>query len=203
MRTLLKAVCPVAALLSLALVSARTVQAEDAPAAINPADFMKAMAEAGKPGAEHARLEPLVGNWDYTAKFWMDPNQPPVETQGTIERKWILGNRFLEEKIQGSSFDGQSKFEGIGLVGYDNGLKKYTSNFACSMGTGVCKGVGTANEKGDTFTFKTESYCPVFQKTMHGREVVRIESNDKIVFESYMTMGDQEVKMMEITTPRK
>ena len=90
----------------------------------SPAELVKAIAEAGKPGTEHAKLQPLAGSWTYTCKFWMDPSQPPMESKGTIERQWILGGRFLEEKVVGTHFDGNSGFEGFRLIGYDNGRRK-------------------------------------------------------------------------------
>ena len=106
------------------------------------------MAEAGKPGPEHAKLQPLVGNWTYTCKFWMDPSQPPMESTGTIERKWVLGKRFVEEKVVGTNFDGTPGFEGVGLIGYDNGRKQYTSSWTCNMGTGTSTGLGEADASG-------------------------------------------------------
>ncbi len=184
----------------LCLVSA--VRGEDPPAAIDPQAFMKAMAEAGKPGAEHAKLDPLVGKWTYTGKFWMAPDQPPMETKGTIERKWILGGRFVEEKIAGEGFPGQPGFEGLGLLGYDNAKQQFTYSFHCNMGTGCSTGVGVADEGGKSLTFKTEVFCPVFKKTMHGRDEIRMEGSDKIVITSYMNEGGQEMKMMELTTTR-
>jgi hypothetical protein len=168
------------------------------------ADDLKKIEEAGKPGPEHAKLQPLAGTWDYTAKCTMDPAQPPIETKGTIERKWIFGGRFLEEKIEGTGLDGTPKgFQGLGLLGYDNVLKTYTYTFACNMGTGISSGTGTADPSAREFTFKSTCSCPIQQKTVTGRDVIRIESNDKIVMESYLVDGGKEQKMMEIVATRK
>ena len=38
---------------------------------------------------------------------------------------------------------------------------------------------------------------------MQGREVIRIESDDKVVVESYMTHDGQEMKVMELVETRK
>jgi Protein of unknown function (DUF1579) len=177
------------------------LHAADANAQPSAADFAKAMEEAGKPGPEHAKLKPLEGTWIYTCKLWMDPSQPPVETTGTIERKWILGGRFLEENFKGKGFDGKTDFEGRGLVGYDNAQKKYTTTWVCSMGTGICTGSGEFT--GDKLTFNTEAYCPVMKKMIKGRDEMRIESNDRTVAESYINNDGQEFKMMEIVAVRK
>ncbi|MCE9530310.1 MAG: DUF1579 domain-containing protein, partial [Planctomycetes bacterium] len=88
--------------------------AEDRKPPANPEEFAKALIEASKPTSEHAKLQPLIGSWSYTCKMWMDPSKPPMETKGTIERKWILGERFVEEKVAGTGFDGKPGFEGLG-----------------------------------------------------------------------------------------
>lgn len=189
----------IAAALALTVLAGLTA-AQDAK---NPADIAKVMAELSKPGPEHAKLQPLAGSWTYTAKFWMEPGKPPLETQGTIERQWILGGRFLEEKVSGTGFDGKPGFEGVGLVGYDKGRKHYTSSWACNMCTGACTGQGTVDTSGTRFTFTSEAYCPLQQKVVKGREELRIEGNDRTVSESYTTVDGKEVKMMEITAVRK
>ncbi|NLE39381.1 MAG: DUF1579 domain-containing protein, partial [Pirellulaceae bacterium] len=95
-------------------------------------------------------------------------------------------------------------FEGMGLIGYDNGRKKYTSIWACSMGTGICTGLGAADESGKKFTFHTKSYCPMEKKVVKGREEVRLESDNKVVMESYVIDDEgKETKVMKIVTVRK
>lgn len=189
----------VALMLAVALLAGRS-NADDAPSAI-PDDLLKALAEAGEPGPGHAALQPLAGRWKYTGKFWMEPGQPPIETTGTIERKWILGGRFLEEKVAGTGFDGKPGFEGLGLLGYDNGQKQYTSTWLCNMGTGASNGVGHSESSG-RFTFQSTCFCPVFKESIQGREEIRIVNDDKVVMESYKTIGGKDVKMMEIVAVR-
>jgi hypothetical protein len=188
--------------LIIALLAGRS-WADDVKLPQNPEEFAKLMAEAGKPGPAHAKLEPLVGSWTYTCKFWMDPTKPPAETTGTVERKWILGGRFLEEKYAGTGFDGKPGFEGVGLVGYDNAQQKYTTNWICSMGTGTCTGLGSADSSGTKLTFQTESFCPLQKKVIKGREEIRIESSDRTVAESYVIEDGKEVKVMEMICVRK
>lgn len=167
------------------------------------ADDLKKIAEAATPGAEHAKLQPLVDTFTYTCKLWMVPGQPPVETTGTINRQWILDKRFVEEKINGTGLDGkEGGFEARGLLGYDNVLKHYTYTFACNMGTGISSGTGTADSSRQ-FTFKSTCSCPVEQKLVTGRDVIRLESDDKIVMESFLLQNGTEVKIMELVATRK
>lgn len=187
-------------LVGLAGYSAR-IQAEDEKTAPSPEALLAVIAEAGQPGEEHKKLEALAGEWTFTNKFWLDPSQPPLEAKGTIHREMILGGRFLEEKINAVDQDGKPAFEGRGLIGYDSGQKKYTASWVCSMGTSTCSGTGAAESGG--FTFRTECYCPIQKKIVEGREVLRFESDNKTVAESYVTVDGKEAKIMEIVAERK
>ncbi len=134
--------------------------AADAALPQTPEAVIQTMKKLGKPGPDHAKLKPLAGSWDYTAKFWLDPSQPPLTSKGTLERKLILGGRFLEERAQGVGFDGEPGFEHFGLVGYDTAQKKFTSNWACSMGTGTCTGVGFGRFDRETVFVSNRSLLP-------------------------------------------
>lgn len=169
----------------------------------DPAAMMKMMEEFAKPSEENKKLEPLVGNWTYTAKFFMDPSKSPMESSGTVERQWILGNRFVHEKYAGTGFDGKPGFEGLGVMGYDKGRKMFTSGWICNMCTSISNSHGTSDAEGKTFTFLREEYCPLRQKMVQGRDVIRIESNDKVVMEGYETDNGQERKTMEIVSVRQ
>ena len=137
---------------------------------MSPEEMMKAMADAARPGPEHQKLEPLAGTWSYTGKLWMDPTKAPIELKGTIERHFILGGRFVLEKVTGTGLDGKSGFEGRGMIGYDKAQKKYTLELRIStMGTGMSSGLGTADPSGKIFTFRTEAFCPIRKMKIHGR----------------------------------
>lgn len=164
-------------------------------------DPAKELLEAGKPGPEHAKLQPLVGTWTYTCRLWMEPGKPPVETNGAIERHWTLGGRFLKEEFAGTGFDGKPGFEGFGLLGYDNAQRRYTATWVCNMGTGTHTGLGVSESPG-RFTFQTSCFCPVKKKTVQGREEIRIEA-DRVVSETYGIEDGKETKVMEIVSVRK
>ena len=201
MNTALKAICTFAAF-TLAFVLTGGWTWGDDVRPVNSNETAKILTEAAKPSAEHARLEPLIGNWTYTGKSWLFPNQQAVEMQGTIEREWVLGGRFIEERYAGTGIDGKPGFEGRALLGYDNTQKKFTSSFICNQGTGTFTGLGIADAAG-TFTFQTQSFCPIAKKIVHGREVLRIEGSDRVVHESYVTEEGKERKIMEYVAVRQ
>src|SRR5713226_7119844 len=86
-------------------------QAGDKKAPASPQDLLKALAEAGKPGAEHKKLQPFVGNWTFTMNVWSDPSQPPAKLKGAIERKWIMDGRFVQETLRGECAQTGKTFE--------------------------------------------------------------------------------------------
>ena len=55
--------------------------------------MMKQMMEFSKLNENHKLLSGLDGNWNYTIKFWMnpDPNAKPQESKGTATRKNVMG----------------------------------------------------------------------------------------------------------------
>jgi hypothetical protein len=155
-----------------------------------------------QPGPEHKRLNALDGSWDCAVKIWMDPKAPPTESKGTIERKWIMGGRYLEERIKGEAFG--MAFEGYGLTGYDNLRKKYTSAWIDNMGTGIMTSLGDYDADKKAFTFVSEEIDPLTRKPKKMKSVLRIIDDNKQVLESYEPGPDgKEWRMFELIAVRK
>src|SRR5262245_15269187 len=149
-------------------------RAEDVKGPPSPETVLKALAEAGKPGPEHQKLQPFVGDWDLTVKMWTDPSRPPAELKGTVERRWIMGGRCVQETARGE-FEGKP-FDGLGLLGYDRGQKKYTATRACSLCGVVSHGLATVNASGTKFECAKEECCPLTGEKVKGRDEIVIES---------------------------
>src|SRR5262249_46493123 len=127
----------------------------------SPEAFLKALADAGKPGPEHKKLEPLVGQWTFTMKLWTDPSQPPAELKGTVERMWIMDGRFIQETAHGECAKTGKTFEGMGLVGYDATQKKFSLVKACSLCGTISSGLATSDSTGTRFECVKEECCPL------------------------------------------
>jgi len=177
-------------------------RADDAKAIPSPQELMKALAEAGKPGPEHQKLQPFVGDWNMTIRMWTDPSQPPAEAKGTVERKWIMDGRFVQESIKGECPEGKS-FEAIGFLGYDAAQKKFTTVRVCGFCGKTMYSLATPDASGRKFTCATEECCPLSGEKVSGRDEIVIESNDRIVINIYKTLNGKELKAMEIVNVRK
>jgi hypothetical protein len=157
---------------------------------------------AGTPGAAHKALEPLVGNWSAAVKCWMAPDAPPTVTKGKATSKWVMKGRFVQEEFDGE-FMGKP-FRGMSLTGYDNLKQKYTVVWVDDTSTAMVTSEGVAAEDGKTITLEGKFDCPMTdEKDVGMKQVIRVVSQDKHIFEMHdLRKGDNSM-VMEITYTRK
>lgn len=163
---------------------------------------MDAMMKAMTPGDAHKLLNAMVGSWETKVTMWMSPGAEPTVTSATAETKWILGNRYLEERFRGE-FMGMP-FLGIGYTGYDNVKKEYWGTWIDNMSTGVMKMTGTTADQGKTWKFTGTNADPMTGKDMVAEEHVTVADADHHTSEMYGPAPDGKTfKMMEIAYSRK
>ena len=187
-----------------------------APAAAKPGDkpaadkgggnemesMMKMMQEMSAPGKEHEALKPLVGSFTCTTKIIMEPGAPPTESSGTVDRKWILGNRYIQEDVKATMMG--MPLEGIGLIGYDKLQKFYHAYWIDSMSTGAWSMTGTADAVGKVLTFTGENFDPMSMSKKKGRSTTDLTDPNKHVMKMYDTGPDgKEFMGLEMTCTRK
>jgi hypothetical protein len=177
-------------------------ESKENPASEHDQDaMMEKYKEFSTPNENHKVLDPLVGDWDYSIKWWMSPDAKPEESKGTSNIKWIMGGRFIEQKVEGTSM-GQP-FEGVGLIGYDNEKKQYQSIWIDNMGTGIMKGSGNYDSSTKTLTDQGKFSCPAEGEKSY-RGVLKMIDNDNFTYEWYMPGPDgNEFRAMEIVYTRK
>jgi len=176
----------------------------------DPQEMMKQMMELAKLNENHKLLSSLDGNWNYTIKFWMnpDPNAKPEESKGTAVRKSMMDGRYstldVTGKMEMPGPDGKKKemtFKGHGIDGYDNVKKKFVGSWVDNMGTGIMFSEGSYDPATKTFTYTSEvEAIPGMKQQI--REVIKVTDNNHHIFEWYENRGGQEVKTMEINYTR-
>jgi len=172
-------------------------------AAPNMDEIMKKWQAYATPGPDHKILDPLVGEWDVQARYWMGGQGGQAsESKGSTKVQWILGGRYLREDFSGEMM--QMPFQGMGITGYDNFKKQYLSTWVDSMGTGIFTSQGTASEGGKVLTFLGKMDEPATgEKDKPTRYIIRILGPDKHTFEMHdLTLGDKS-KVFEMTYTRK
>ncbi len=165
-------------------------------------EMMKKMEAAGTPGPAHKALDSLVGDWNAEVKMWMDPAAPPNVTKATAKNTWIMGNRFVQQDFKGE-FMGKP-FRGMGVTGYDNMKKSYSNVWIDDMSTGMFNAEGKTQDGGKVITFEGTYACPeTGELNKPSKQVYRILSRDKHVFEMHDPSKGANTKTMEITYTRK
>lgn len=160
--------------------------------------MMDAMTKMVAPGPMHEKLKSMEGHWKASVKSWMGPGEPVV-SDGECTETMMLGGRYLVENYKGTMMN--APFEGQGIIGYDNMQKVYVSNWIDTMSTGIMSSTGTIDDAGRTLTF-TGSMPGMDGKPAPYRMVVTIVDHNNHKAEMYSTMGDKEMKMMEIDYTR-
>lgn len=162
---------------------------------------MEAMMKLAAPNENHKLLGNMVGDWDYSIKSWMAPDQPPMESTGTMHAEWMLGGRYVHSVWKGSFMDMQ--FEGHGLDGYDNIAKQYVSSWVDNMGTGIMQSTGTCDMAKNSCVMMGKSMDPATGKEMTTKSVSMMKDNT-FQMEMFVVGPDgKEMKMMELIGKRK
>ncbi len=187
------------------LATAAALYAADAPKQSAPSAeekaMMEAMMKAATPGEAHKKLDAVVGTWDSKVTMWMAPGAPPMVSPGTSTNQWVLGGRYLEQKVTGS-FMGMP-FNGLGYTGYDNVKKEYFGTWMDNMGTGVMLSTG-AMDAANHWTFKGSMPDPVTGKDAPFEEHMSMPDHDHMTFDMWSPGPDGKmVKVMEISYSRK
>jgi hypothetical protein len=181
-------------------ITGRVISQDQATSAQEEA--MKKWKELAALGEHHKHLDMLVGKWQTRCKsWWLDPNQP-TESEGTAELKWILDGRFLMEETKGMLFG--EPFEGLGITGYDNFRKQYTSMWIDSMGTAMYVATGYSNPSGTEFCYYGTMDDPeTGQQNKPYKLVDRVINKDKHIVEMHdLTRLDGQSKIVEVTYTR-
>jgi len=162
---------------------------------------MEAWQKLSTPGEAHARMEPMIGEFDAKVTIWMDPSQPPMEAAGVMKNFWILGGRFMQNEYKGEAM-GQP-FEGWGLFGHNNAANEYEGLWVDSMSTQMQTDKGQYDASTNSWTMRGVMTGPD-GSDVHRRTLVKIESNDRHVMEMFHAGADgREAKSMEIVYTRR
>lgn len=167
-------------------------------------DMMKKWAELAAPGAKHAEIVKLAGDWDVTSRVWMGgPGSPAMESKGTMTIEPILGGRFVR-------FHGSCDFMGRpcgqdGYLGYDTFRKRYVGTFLNGMSTAILTVEGGPSQDGKAFHMYGK--LDEFLDGTVGKNVrvtFRFPSPDRFVVESHdLDIGETNTKVLEYEYARR
>ena len=110
-----------------------------------------AAADSTKPGAPHASLAKLAGDYTRVIKFLGQTGANAAPSSGTAKISVVLGGRFILEESTDTVFG--RPVEGLRLYGYNNATKQYEMFRMYTMSTGMTMMKGTSSDDGKTIDF--------------------------------------------------
>jgi hypothetical protein len=164
--------------------------------------YLQAMPEGQTKGAvstdsKYQFLEPLVGQWETSAKISSGPAAP---ASGTAEGKWTLGGKFLSIESAANPTD-KSALD-IKMIGYDELEKKYQAVWMDTDHTEMLQMKGVSND-GKKIIFLATSHNAAGQAAI-ARAVLTITDKDHHTWERYAVGADgKETKILEVAFSRK
>jgi hypothetical protein len=175
----------------------------DAWIPVDDSTAMKAMMEAGTPGAEHAWLAKSAGNWKAETTMWMTPDAPPQKSVATVVNKMLMGGRYQQSSWKGTMMN--EPFEGMSTVAYDKAKKKWVSTWIDGWSTGILLMEGDWDEATQTATYTGQFLNPANGKMCEMKEIYKVVDDNTHLMEMWgpdMKTGkpykNMEVKMTRV-----
>ena len=172
----------------LALCFALVLIAAAAPAQDHDMDqqaAMEAWMKAATPGDVHAMLAKRAGSWQMKTKMWMQPGQPPMESEGKTRVEMALGGRYSMEWVEGQAWG--MPFEGLSILGYDNATHEITNVWYDTMGTMTSISKGKyEGPVGSPFELHGEMTDVASGTVLPYRTVTTFVDDDHVKFEYFM-----------------
>ncbi|HEV8430351.1 MAG TPA: DUF1579 family protein [Pyrinomonadaceae bacterium] len=166
----------------------------------------------GTPGAGHAALTPLIGSWQVEMSIYgtmgRSPDLPPIVSRDIrTTRSWVANGQYIEDTTEGT-VEGQPYWR-RGWLGYSNLDRRYewvtiAPRVPMMIYFGKsASGEQTTIELTGSFTDQGIVNEQTVGKPVGQRTVIRIESNDRHVFDLYFTPpGKKEQLAMRLVFTR-
>lgn len=150
----------------------------------------------GAVGPNHEWLAHAVGSWTVSGRYWMEPGQDPLEMSGRAVFRTVKDGRYVRQDFTGEWMG--KPYTGTGFSGYDNMNEQFVSIWIDNVSTWPTVSRGTR----DGNVVSLDGHMDTPEGPVQTREVLTQQDDGTMLFEMFMKMGDQEMKMMELTYKR-
>jgi hypothetical protein len=173
----------------------------DKPASTPEQDSsMQAYMDAGKIGPKQLDLAKSCGIWDAKVEVWPAPGVPAMVSEGTSTRTMVLDGHYQHE-VFASDFGGMP-FTGHMMLGWDNAMGLWQSNWCDSMSTSMARGSGQEEADGTiNWTFTETNPITKSLDTTWGK--MSQLGPDSELLEFYRMINGKKTKNMQITYQRR
>jgi hypothetical protein len=177
------------AIVCIAWVAPSAAQAQQPTPSTAQAPNMPLLLQRGSPGRGHALLQPLEGTFRVEMSVYMaigTPDHPVVSTDAICRRTWVGDRRYLHDVTEGTLAG--SHYYREGLLGFSNVDQRYewVTVDAANANMMIYRGQDGSGPRLPiemTGVFTDQGWLG--ERTVG--KAVRIESNDRHVFELYFT----------------
>jgi hypothetical protein len=151
----------------------------------------------GIPGTGHAALKPLIGTWRIHKSIYgtmgRNPGLPPIISDDiTARRDWVADGHYIEDLTEGTVAG--KRYWRKGWLGYSIMDRRYEWVTIDSLNTTMMRYLGKPGSGEKTpinmigvFTDQGVVNENTVGKSVGQRTVIRIENNDRHIFELYFT----------------
>lgn len=168
--------------------------------ALNP-DYLATSMAYATPGDAHAELAKGVGDYEVSGRYWVAPDQPPLETMASAKVEMILGGRYLLQHYE-STFRGDP-YKGVMLMGHNNLSDEYWSLWIDSSSTGFSLSTGHETPDG-AIELAGRLRDPMTPDGRPYRTVIRRQDDGSFTLSMFDTRPDgAEFQVMELTYRKK
>jgi hypothetical protein len=201
--------CALAVVASLAIAETAKNQAGSQPEFKLPPGWtmedMEACMLAGTPGEEHKELAEAAGTWHGKVTMWMAPDTEPMpSSECTTKITPIMDGRYTKCEWTGE-MPGMGPYNGLGIYGFDNVMKKYVAIWFDNHSTGIMQGEGERSANGKVLTLTYTHSCPITKKAAQIRSVETVTGPNTKTLEMFATepKSGKEYKMMRAELTKK
>jgi hypothetical protein len=154
------------------------------------------------PGEHHKAFARLAGDWIVAGRLWMDPADPPAETEGTARFDVVMNGLFVNEVLQMSVLG--VPWEGRATFGFDNQSATHVSTWQDSFGSGILVFEGECTNHCREITMRSDPYLdPRMKRFVRMKTVSYLSDDDEARVEMYLVDGRTETQIGEIWYARK
>jgi hypothetical protein len=159
----------------------------------------KTKVDLNAPGAEHKKLDALVGAWDVIVKFPVGPGRE-MEGKSSCEAKWVMDGRFLRQEYS-STFAGKP-LTVVRYLGFDRRKGKFIEVQFENTHTDVMHNEGSISEDGKSITCLGTHVDVATGNEVKVRSVITILDKDSFTHQMFYGEG-KEAKTVTLTHIRK
>jgi len=151
---------------------------------------------------EHAVLARFVGHWTASVHLFEGPYVRLRDTEGTADGKLLMGGLFVQ--VTHAQKRMKQSFDGMMLYGFDEVVRKYTSDWIDDTSTAIIHYVGTYDAAKKQLNMSSHYSDQKSQRLTIARTLTTFVDEKTWTYDEYIShgVGEAEAQVVSITFKR-